>query len=906
MPPRARRPEGGCRRPLLTRRALTQVSGEPILPAPAPARGDASQPAASLDAPIRDSDSDASVELDRSGRPASDRRGDESSDLKGTSSSAGTSLPGAASQRAPQQRTRASGLGLSSAAGRPTPRASRDRRRAPAAARRPRTTSTSARHVERDELRPQHLVRAAELEQPLEESLDRGVRDLHRGVEGDPQRAVAALLDDVLEPGRLLAGDLDRAHDVVARDAVREERAALDAVAAAAERLRPEPVVGRRARARRPTRAARGSGRAPLRSPARSPSGFPSPVNLPGPRPTATAPERRSRGARRVRRSRTTSYPRPGHRIWVRRAAIASARSAPVYRAGCDLRRRARPRGAPPRWSGRWRRARRRRRSAARSPSPPTTAFTADGDANATASTSPASSQAASGRIASGGAASVRYASTAATSAPAATRPSRSSGRPSAGRGRRTRGPRTRAASAAAIASPFDSAGTRSGSRTVAGEPLRGGGPDRGERERARAPPAPGRARASRSTVRSTAVALANTAQSKRARSRRAASSGAGSDGGANAMEGISRTSAPRSRSRAASASSPPLLRVTTTVRRSRRAHRGALRSAPLRRGEAGGLPLALAQDRAGALREQLLGERLAHLARVGERRAPLAADDPLPVERRDERAEDDRPRPRRGRGRRSGPGTRPRCGARNPRSASVRTRVSGCSSAASRFRVGGVVGARLERERALRDRRAASRRARGRGSRARRGRGGAGPAYASTTASSPSDALRSRVSTLPRTMWSSRSGRSALSCAPRRSEEVPTFAPFGSRSSVFQRGRAERVARVLALGHRADDEAGREQRRAGPSSSGRRSRRRAARSASSISFTNSPLPPTSASGTSRILSPRVTSSWRRTSRPGSLLRSREATWFACHLASGLRRVAMRIMCRSRPFVRSR
>ena len=73
MPPRPRRPEGGCRRPLLTRTALTQVSGKPILPAPAPARGDASQPAASLDAPIRDSDSDASVELDRSGRPASDR-----------------------------------------------------------------------------------------------------------------------------------------------------------------------------------------------------------------------------------------------------------------------------------------------------------------------------------------------------------------------------------------------------------------------------------------------------------------------------------------------------------------------------------------------------------------------------------------------------------------------------------------------------------------------------------------------------------------------------------------------------------------------------------------------------------------------------------------------------------------
>ena len=54
---------------------------------------------------------------------------------------------------------------------------------------------------------------------------------------------MAALLDDVLDARRLVAGHLDGAHDVVAREAVREERAALDAVAPAAERLRPEPVV---------------------------------------------------------------------------------------------------------------------------------------------------------------------------------------------------------------------------------------------------------------------------------------------------------------------------------------------------------------------------------------------------------------------------------------------------------------------------------------------------------------------------------------------------------------------------------------------------------------------------------------------------------------------------------------
>ena len=55
-------------------------------------------------------------------------------------------------------------------------------------------------------------------------------------------------------------------------------------------------------------------------------------------------------------------------------------------------------------------------------------------------------------------------------------------------------------------------------------------------------------------------------------------------------------------------------------------------------------------------------------------------------------------------------------------------------------------------------------------------------PAAASTMASaSPSSSLRSRVSTLPRSGTTSRSGRSSPSRPPRRADEVPTRAPAGS-----------------------------------------------------------------------------------------------------------------------------
>src|SRR5512135_1349506 len=64
-------------------------------------------------------------------------------------------------------------------------------------------------------------------------------------------------------------------------------------------------------------------------------------------------------------------------------------------------------------------------------------------------------------------------------------------------------------------------------------------------------------------------------------------------------------------------------------------------------------------------------------------------------------------------------------------------------------------------------------------------------------------------------------------------------------------------------------------------------------RSASSISFTKSPLPPTCASGTSRILSPVVLILLRSTSRPGFILCSSDFTHSACQSASLLPRVPM-------------
>ena len=59
-------------------------------------------------------------------------------------------------------------------------------------------------------------------------------------------------------------------------------------------------------------------------------------------------------------------------------------------------------------------------------------------------------------------------------------------------------------------------------------------------------------------------------------------------------------------------------------------------------------------------------------------------------------------------------------------------------------------------------------------------------PAIASRVASTaPSLSLRRRVSTLPRKVTTSRSGRRRLTWACRRSEALPTAAPLGSRAAI-------------------------------------------------------------------------------------------------------------------------
>ncbi len=76
-------------------------------------------------------------------------------------------------------------------------------------------------------------------------------------------------------------------------------------------------------------------------------------------------------------------------------------------------------------------------------------------------------------------------------------------------------------------------------------------------------------------------------------------------------------------------------------------------------------------------------------------------------------------------------------------------------------------------------------------------------PATASTIASSsPSASLRSRVSTLPCSSLTSRSGRAASSCARRRRLAVPTLAPSGTSSSEDPTP-IQASARILPRRHR-------------------------------------------------------------------------------------------------------
>ena len=165
-------------------------------------------------------------------------------------------------------------------------------------------------------------------------------------------------------------------------------------------------------------------------------------------------------------------------------------------------------------------------------------------------------------------------------------------------------------------------------------------------------------------------------------------------------------------------------------------------------------------------------------------------------------------------------------------------------------------------------------------------------PAAASTMPSYwPSSSLRSRVSRLPRSGCTSRSGRIALSCTTRRRLEVPTRAPCGSACTDSKRGetQASRGSSRSSTVH-SEKPSGIS---IGTSLSECTARwARPSSSATSSSLTNRPLPPTFDSARSRIWSPLVVMPSSSTLQP-KRWRSRDWTCSACHRARRLSRVAM-------------
>ena len=135
--------------------------------------------------------------------------------------------------------------------------------------------------------------------------------------------------------------------------------------------------------------------------------------------------------------------------------------------------------------------------------------------------------------------------------------------------------------------------------------------------------------------------------------------------------------------------------------------------------------------------------------------------------------------------------------------------------------------------------------------------------------------------------------GCRACSCAARRRLEVPTTASGDSSSSEAYRvlTKASRASARVITAARSNPSG----RSIGTSlSECTASSARPSNSATSSSLVNSPLPPISASGRSRIWSPRVVMPSSATSAAGWRARSSSATWLACQRASRLSRVAMR------------
>ena len=169
-------------------------------------------------------------------------------------------------------------------------------------------------------------------------------------------------------------------------------------------------------------------------------------------------------------------------------------------------------------------------------------------------------------------------------------------------------------------------------------------------------------------------------------------------------------------------------------------------------------------------------------------------------------------------------------------------------------------------------------------------------PAAASTMASSCSSAnLRRRVSRLPRRGTIATSGRACRSWAARRRLLVPMRGSWPSLSKV-------NPSRAINTSSGTSRSGIAPMHRPAGISAGMSFMLwtaisiRPASSASSISFTNSPLPPTLARGTSRILSPLVLMIFRATRVPGWRVSSRALIQLACHRASLLPRVPMVIV----------
>mmetsp|Transcript_118577 Transcript_118577/g.206515 ORF Transcript_118577/g.206515 Transcript_118577/m.206515 type:complete len:249 (-) Transcript_118577:349-1095(-) len=171
-------------------------------------------------------------------------------------------------------------------------------------------------------------------------------------------------------------------------------------------------------------------------------------------------------------------------------------------------------------------------------------------------------------------------------------------------------------------------------------------------------------------------------------------------------------------------------------------------------------------------------------------------------------------------------------------------------------------------------------------------------PAAAKMMASySPESNLANRVLTFPRNSTNFKSGRLRSNWHWRRREDVPTRAPWG-RSSMHVL--VEPLGKTMA-----SQGSWRLQIMPNVSPSGNSMgtsfvectaiSESPSRRARSNSFTKRPLPPILASGESRILSPRVDMGCNSISIPGCKRLSSDSINSACHIASGLLRVAMRI-----------